>query len=246
MRMNLNIISLSYLIYKNIQQLIHNVRVASYANVLQAPSARRNTVSDISKPWDWSKNTQDFWNEPSAESYYLLHRLQGNSYSRFLDLGCGLGRHSLLFANTGFQVYSFDLSSTAIDELQRHCITLGLQNIVCSIGDMQKLPYPNTSFDCLLAYHVISHTDTQGIKTIINEIDRVLARKGEFFLTLCSKRAWSFQEAGYPKHDDNTEPPRDCRRPQSLRGYGHGQRNTVFTRGERTGGQVGIRAAKGI
>jgi len=161
-------------------------------------------VSDISKPWDWSKNTQEYWNEPSAESYYLLQRWKDKKFSRFLDLGCGLGRHSLLFANKGFQVNSFDLSSTAINELETHRNKLGLQNIVCSIGDMRQLPYPDTSFDCLLAYHVISHTNTQGIKTIINEIDRVLTSKGEFYLTLCSKKAWSFQEAGYPKHDDNT------------------------------------------
>lgn len=36
------------------------------------------------------------------------------------------------------------------------------------------------------------------------------------------------------------EPLRDCRRPQSLRGYGHGQRNTVFFRGKRAGGSAGI------
>ena len=28
--------------------------------------------------------------------------------------------------------------------------------------------------------------------------------KGEFFITFCSKNAWSFKEAGYPKLDDNT------------------------------------------
>jgi ubiquinone/menaquinone biosynthesis C-methylase UbiE len=161
-------------------------------------------MKEISKPWDWSKNTQDFWNNPSEESYYLLNRWKNKNYKYFLDLGCGLGRHSLLFATNDFQVNSYDLSNIAVNELKSKTASLGLHNIVCTTGDMNKLPYPDNSFDCLLAYHVISHTDSQGIKNIIKEINRVLKSNGEFYLTLCSKNSWSFQEAGYPKHDENT------------------------------------------
>ena len=161
-------------------------------------------MTTISKPWDWSKNTQEHWNNPSEESYYLLNRWKNKNYKYFLDLGCGLGRHSLLFANNDFQVNSFDLSDIAVNDLTTKSKNLGLQNIICTTGDMSKLPYSDNSFDCLLAYHVISHTDSQGIKIIIKEINRVLKNGGEFFLTLCSKNSWSFQEAGYPKHDENT------------------------------------------
>jgi len=69
---------------------------------------------------------------------------------------------------------------------------------------MISLPYKDCSFDCLLAFHVISHTDTNGIKKIIDEMRRVLKTDGEFFITLCSKKSWSYQTAGYPKLDENT------------------------------------------
>ena len=71
-------------------------------------------------------------------------------------------------------------------------------------ADMLKLPYEDNSFDAIFAYHVISHTDSVGIKRIINEISRVLRISGEVFLTLCSKESWSFRDAGYPKLDENT------------------------------------------
>lgn len=161
-------------------------------------------MNGISKPWDWTKNAQDFWNEPAEESYYLAHRWKGKGYARFLDLGCGLGRHSLLFAANGFRVDSFDLSEVAIDGLKETCARSGVANIACATGDMAELPYPDGAFDCLLAYHVISHTDTRGIARIIGEIKRVLKGGGEFYLTLCSKKSWSYREAGYPKLDDNT------------------------------------------
>lgn len=125
------------------------------------------------------------------------------SFRCFLDLGCGLGRHSILFAENGFNTYSFDLSQYGIDVLDKKAKELGL-NIKTTIGDINKLPFNTSMFDCLLAYHVISHTDTKGIRIIINEINRVLKSNGEFFSTLCSKNSPSFIEKDYPRIDENT------------------------------------------
>ena len=161
-------------------------------------------MENISKPWDWSKNTQAFWNEPAPESYFLVKRWKKRAYATFLDLGCGLGRHSLLFAANGFRVDSFDLSNEAIDGLRKKAAEETISNIRCTHGDMNALPFDNDCFDCLLAYHVISHTDSAGIRKIVDEIYRVLRPGGEFYLTLGSKSAWSFASAGYPKHDENT------------------------------------------
>ena len=161
-------------------------------------------MSDISKPWDWDKNTQEQWHVPAEESHYLVNRWKAKGYARFLDLGCGLGRHSLLFAAHGFRVDAFDLSEVATEGLAKKSKALGLDNVACATGDMGSLPYPDGTFDCLLAYHVISHTDSEGIKTILKEIGRVLKDDGEFYLTLCSKNSWSYREAGYPKIDENT------------------------------------------
>ena len=154
-----------------------------------------------SRAWDWKKNEQSFWNDPSEESYYLLDRWQNKGYREFLDLGCGLGRHSLLFASRGFAVSALDLSPDAVADLRAKGAAY---DIDCSCGDMVSLPYPDAAFDCVLAYHVISHTDTAGIREITGEIERVLKKGGEFFVTLCSKKSWSYRDAGYPKYDDNT------------------------------------------
>ncbi|WP_298847055.1 class I SAM-dependent methyltransferase [Clostridium sp.] len=156
-----------------------------------------------SKEWDWEKVTDDFWNEPSEDVYYYVDRWKKKNFGCFLDLGCGLGRHSILFAQNGFNTYSFDLSRYGIDALDKKARELGL-NIKTSIGDINKLPFKSSMFDCLLAYHVISHTDTKGIKVIINEINRVLKSNGEFFITLCSKNSPSFTKNDCPRIDENT------------------------------------------
>lgn len=156
-----------------------------------------------SKEWNWSVVKDSFWSEPSEDVYYYVNRWKGKGFSKFLDLGCGLGRHSILFAENGFDTYSLDLSQIGLDALKSKTEELGL-SIKTALGDINKLPYKDTTFDCLLAYHVISHTNTQGIEIIISEINRVLKSGGEFFITLCSKNSPSFTSKNYPRLDENT------------------------------------------
>jgi ubiquinone/menaquinone biosynthesis C-methylase UbiE len=167
----------------------------------------------ISKEWNWAEVKDDFWNEPSEDVYYYVNRWSKKNYKQFLDLGCGLGRHSILFAQNGFDTYSFDLSPVGLDVLDKKAKEEGVK-INTKIGDINKLPYESGMFDCLLAYHVISHTDTEGIKVILDEINRVLKKGGEFYITLCSKNSPSFTNENYIKIDKNTivkteEPEKD-------------------------------------
>jgi SAM-dependent methyltransferase len=157
----------------------------------------------ISKAWEWSKEKNPVWLTPSEESYYLAERWKTHGYCELLDFGCGLGRHSIFFAQKGFKVSAFDLSAEGAQHLKQWSEDKQLK-INVEVADMLSLPYPDASFDCIFAYHVISHTDSRGIVKIISEMMRVLKKSGEFYLTLCSKEAWGYREAGYPRLDDNT------------------------------------------
>lgn len=156
-----------------------------------------------SKAWEWSKESDSFWLTPSEESYFISNRWKQRGYKTILDFGCGLGRHAVYFSKQGFDVSAFDLSEEGTAHLSDWAKREGLQ-IDIRTADMLSLPYKDNSFDCIFAYHVISHTDTKGIKVILNEIDRVLKPGGEIYLTLCSKETWSFKDSGYPKLDENT------------------------------------------
>ena len=160
-------------------------------------------MENISKAWDWDRNKDKIWYTPCEDSYFLINRWKGKGYNSFLDLGCGRGRHSIQFAKAGFQVSSADLSEVAVKGLKDWAKDEKL-NIDANVCDMTNLPYKDNSFDCLLAYHVISHTDSKGIVKILSEIKRVLKDKGEFYITFCSKNSWSYKDAGYPKLDVNT------------------------------------------
>ncbi len=157
----------------------------------------------ISKAWNWKEEKSNIWLQPSEESYFIANTWKQRGVKKVLDLGCGLGRHSILFAKTGFQVSALDLSVDATNHLKKWAKD---ENLAVDVknADMLNLPYEDNTFDALFAMHVISHTDTENFKKILNEMTRVLKVGSQIFVTLCSKDTWSFKDSGYPKHDENT------------------------------------------
>lgn len=156
------------------------------------------------KGWNWSEVDHHYWSTPSQESYYLSDLWKQKGFEEILDLGCGIGRHSIYFAEQGFKVTGYDLSETGLATLKsvNEAKQLGI-NVVH--GDNHQLPFHNKSFDTVLAYHSIYHTDSKGIVKIINEVKRVLKDDGEFFLTMLSKKDSSFIDPSFELVDENTK-----------------------------------------
>ena len=155
-----------------------------------------------SKGWNWKivkNDVEEYWKSPSIESYYLLNRWKSQEKDKFLDLGCGLGRHSILFGLNDFNVSCFDISEEAIKRTKEWALEENLE-FDYKIGDMLELPYDDSSFDCILCRNVISHTDTEGMKKIIKELDRVLKINGECYI----KDTWGFKQEDWPLVDPNT------------------------------------------
>ena len=157
----------------------------------------------VSKGWDWESADRTIWLDPAEESYYYCKKWQHDGKRSVLDLGCGLGRHSILFAQHGFKVTAVDISDYAVKQTREKADKLGLdiRTLTC---DMAKLPFRENSFDCIFSYLSISHTDTEGFAKILTDIKKILKPDGEIYVNLCSKETWSFKEANFPKIDPNT------------------------------------------
>lgn len=159
-----------------------------------------------SKAWNWNivkGDHEKYWQEPATESYYLINRWLAQNKKDFLDLGCGLGRHTIQFAKAGFNTSGFDLSETSISRTEEYA-KLAEVKVNLRVGDMLNLPYGDNSFDCIYCRNVISHTDTTGMRKIASELERVLRKDGECYLTLGSKQSWGFQQ-DWPVVDENTK-----------------------------------------
>lgn len=165
-------------------------------------------MTDIvkSKGWNWQMVSDEYaeiWKNPAPEVFYLLQRWKNQNKHTFLDLGCGLGRHTILFGLNGFDVSAFDISENAVLRTQAWAKEINL-DVNVKQGDMLNIPFENASMDCILCMNVISHTDTKGVHQIASELKRVLSSNGECYLTLGSKETWGFKQ-NWPVVDANTK-----------------------------------------
>ncbi len=143
--------------------------------------------------WNWNKVSDAFWSEPAEEVYYLVQRWKETGRLTMLDLGCGLGRHSLLFAEHRFRVIGLDSSDSGLRRLKSTAEQRGL-TIHTVRADLIKLPFEANSYDAVLAYHSIYHVDSAGIAAAIAECHRILRPTGEVYLTLNSKSNPTFTD----------------------------------------------------
>jgi len=83
-----------------------------------------------------------------------LPLLRERSAKRTLDLGCGPGRHAVFFARAGLESFGVDASASGIEQAARSAresaVTLYLKQ-----GSLKELPYPDASFDYVLAFNEV-------------------------------------------------------------------------------------------
>lgn len=158
--------------------------------------------------WNWDRISEPFWHEPSEDVYYLVHRWKEAGRQKVLDLGCGMGRHALLFAANGFQVTALDLSESGLRRLEKTAVERGLA-ITTVHADLTSLPFPGGSFDAVLAYHSIYHVDSAGMHAAISELYRVLKPGAEAYLTFNAKSNPTFNDPRNQVVDGNVRLKRE-------------------------------------
>jgi SAM-dependent methyltransferase len=108
-----------------------------------------------------------------------------------LDLGCGYGRHAYEALRRGARVVACDMSSTELVEVRAlfeamveagEAPPVGMADAVS--GDATRLPYPDDTFDRIIASEVMEHIpDDIGA---LDELYRVLKPNGTLAVTIPS------------------------------------------------------------
>lgn len=93
--------------------------------------------------------------------------------SRILDIACGSGFGSYLFAEKGHNVIAADLSEETILQCKKDFQHPQLNYVV---ADATKLPFPDEHFDAVVSFETIEHT-TQYTE-VLSEFKRVTKRNG--------------------------------------------------------------------
>lgn len=136
--------------------------------------------------WQTAEGRAD-WLTPEADIVQFTETLKADKSYRVLDLGCGVGRHAIHFAQLGFETYALDESTAGLAYIEKAAGDRHL-TIQCAQGSMTALPYETGFFDYVLAFNVIYHGDLPVVTQSLEEIHRVLKPGGFFQGTLLSKR----------------------------------------------------------
>jgi SAM-dependent methyltransferase len=133
---------------------------------------------------------QELWHDPEIRERWesmpplpevedMADRLQAEERTRVLDIGCGLGRHTIYLAARSLEVTATDVAPSAIEKCTDNLEEAGLAATMVEI-EMTEFPWPDGHFAGVVASNVIHHTDFATLKGIIVSITRVLANGGYF------------------------------------------------------------------
>jgi tellurite methyltransferase len=146
----------------------------------------------------WQKLWQDpeiarQWRErpPLSEVVALADQLAAEGRTRVLDIGCGVGRHTIYLASRGFEVTATDNAPAAVAACRRNLEQAGLTARVLEL-DMREFPFPDAYFDGVVSTQVIHHTYRATLERIIASITQKLAPSGFFVWAMPSPRHAEF------------------------------------------------------
>jgi SAM-dependent methyltransferase len=165
----------------------------------QIPSSSTVTTQDVSKYWEntplFSMGIKEVYGEDLFFQEMEKIKLQDDelytldywgfeqwSNKNVLDLGCGPGWFSKMYAQGGAKVTGMDITEKATRTAKRYLELRKLDNGNVVRGDGQKLPFENNSFDLVSSCGVIHHIPDPLL--VFHEIKRVLKPQGQARISL--------------------------------------------------------------
>nr|WP_246628309.1 class I SAM-dependent methyltransferase [Paenibacillus oenotherae] len=122
------------------------------------------------------------WEQAEQEVQRMSGWLELRKNDKVLDIGCGMGRHSLALAELGYEVTGIDLSEELLQEARRHNEDGRIKELIR--GDMRELPFAEGRFDATVnLFTSFGYFEQENDnKRVLMEIRRVLREGGRFLI----------------------------------------------------------------
>jgi len=126
------------------------------------------------------------------EAEFIAEALGISPGDKVLDLCCGVGRHSLVLAEMGYDVTGIDLTKYYIECAEKSTSKLGL-NCNFLTGDMRNIPFVG-EFDAIFNYFTSwGYYSSEEDLEVLRQVTKALKPGGRFLLEVMS-RDWIMRE----------------------------------------------------
>lgn len=122
-------------------------------------------VRNSSLVQDWKVKERDVF----------LGYLKKENVKSLLEIGAGTGKDSLFFKEQGIDTFSTDLSPEMVNLIKDK----GLKAKVMNFGHLEFADY---HFDSIYALNSLLHVSKENIKSVLNEVKRVMKPSGLFYM----------------------------------------------------------------
>ncbi len=127
------------------------------------------------------KNPDMFGEGPSDPAQKAANLFKKESKAKLLELGGGLGRDTIFFAQSGFRVYVLDFCEIAVEAITQKAQALDLsQSITVMCHDVRnRLPFDDQSFDACYSHGLYCMAlVTSELEFLSDEVRRILKPGG--------------------------------------------------------------------
>jgi len=142
------------------------------------------SIEEAMTPADWKAEYQKgvpHWAKDMTPSIFakdFVKLMKGHKAESVLEVGCGNGRDSILFAKSGFKSTSIDIVPKAV-ELAKSNAKKAKVDIDFRVANVEKLPFDDASFGAVFTLSVLHSTN---LKKSLPEVARVLKPEGVAFI----------------------------------------------------------------
>lgn len=124
------------------------------------------------------------------ELLYIQEYLSGKEFEKSLEIGCGYGRLSPIFAQFADSNFAIDINKDAVNIAQIHH-----PNIDFAVQNATDIDFPDDNFDLVTTWIILQHIPPEHIDDAISEITRVLSDDG--ILLMCEATRYPDQSDGH-------------------------------------------------
>jgi tellurite methyltransferase len=149
------------------------------------------TLKDCWNNYWKDPSNHSLWEQPDKAVINLLEKIDHAKINKVLDLGCGIGRHSIQLAKAGFSVTALDVSSECLAVLRQKAQEEGSKIKIVEGAAVANL-FPRNYYDMVIAFDVIYQGTRQDLETAIRTVNYWLKPGGLFFFTAVTRRDGKF------------------------------------------------------